>query len=94
MNLLLCGPQFYVKILLSPESLTIKIIEIRIEKNGSVLPKKKSTPVIAAVVSLAVQFIIRARVTYHNFAEVNFRDFLPTGTDLGIGTYDRSSYAS
>ena len=34
----------------------------------------------------------QTRVTFHNFAEVNFRDFLLTGTDVQIGMYDMSCY--
>ena len=35
----------------------------------------------------------QARVTFHNFAEVNFRDFLLAGTGVEIGTNGKSHYA-
>ena len=43
--------------------------------------KKVNIFVAAAIVSLEVHLRV-TRVSFHNFAEVNFQDFLLTGTDV------------
>ena len=75
-NLLFCGPQLYVILLLSPDSLPIIIINIRIQKEVGLSSKKKKLQHLYYCRDCVTRGSIyrQARVTFHNFTEVNFRD--------------------
>ena len=73
---------------------SVIIIEIRIHKRMEMSSKKRvNTSIAAAIVSTRGPIYCQATVIFHNSAEVNFRDFLPTTTGVEIGTNDSSSYA-
>ena len=54
-------------------------------KNEGVLQKKRSTPVFFRDCATRRPIHDQARVTFHNFTEVNFRDFLLTGQTFKSG---------
>ena len=64
-------------LLLSLDSFPIILIKIRTQKKMKLSSKKKiSTCITAAIVSVAGPIHRQARVTFHNFTEVTFREIL------------------
>ena len=67
-------------LLLSPDSLSTIIINIQIQKQMELSSKKKVNTCIGAEIVTRGSIHRQADVTFHNFFEVNFRDFLLTGS--------------
>ena len=73
-------------LLLSPGSLTMKTIEIRIQKKWRCSPKKRGQHLhYCGNCVTRGPIYCRARVTFHNFAETNALEFLLTGQALKSG---------
>ena len=84
---IMCGIAFVTRLTINNNS------NANTKENGDVLRKKKGQRLYCCrYCAIHGPIHHEAKMTFHNFAEVNFRDFLLTGTGVEIGTNDRFRY--